>query len=79
MTAPATITPEMRRELLAAWDAAVFVHRISNDACVNPELSDAQKDAIRRASTSASITAVNALGGFVNGFDGPAAIGLGWA
>lgn len=79
MTAPREITPEMRRKMLAAWDAAVFVHRMTSDACVNPELTDAQKDAIRWASICTGLEAINALGGYASGIDGPAAISLGWA
>lgn len=66
------------REILAAWDHAVALWRISDRASIASE-SEEEKTALRRASVDAAVEFIEAAGGYGVGVDGPAAIALGWA
>lgn len=70
---------EQARQALALWDLAVDIWRLSDKASVSPNFTEKAREGLRSVSVSAAIASIEAMGGFAKGFNGPAAIALGWA
>lgn len=70
---------EQARQALALWDVAVGVWRFNDQASADLSFPEEHRAKLRSISISAAIASIEAMGGFAKGFNGPAAIALGWA